>query len=234
MVTAENGRIALDRCASERFDVILMDVQMPVMDGLKATRKLRELEVSAGAKRVPIIAMTANALKGDREICLASGMDDYVPKPMDHKLLAKKLQEWTSGASVAFEDVAPFDTATLDPGALRQTRKVMKQKFKSYLSLYLKEANHQIGVIQTESREGGSSKDLVRAAHTLKSSSRQIGANTLSFVAATIEEEATRLAKRNGNLATIAYSAARLAPLLAAVEEELSELADTDLLLAAR
>jgi signal transduction histidine kinase/ActR/RegA family two-component response regulator/streptogramin lyase len=81
VTVAANGRAALDRHAEQRFDLVLMDVQMPELDGYEATRGIRERE-AAGAPRVPIVAMTAHAMKGDRERCLEAGMDDYVSKPL--------------------------------------------------------------------------------------------------------------------------------------------------------
>jgi CheY-like chemotaxis protein len=78
---AENGLIALACLEKQRFDMILMDVQMPEMGGLEATRSIRERERRTGG-HIPIVAMTANAMKGDRERCLESGMDDYVSKPV--------------------------------------------------------------------------------------------------------------------------------------------------------
>jgi signal transduction histidine kinase/ActR/RegA family two-component response regulator len=81
VVCVNDGREALDAFGREPFDVILMDVQMPNMDGIEATAAIRRLETS-GRKRTPILALTANAMKGDRERCLAAGMDGYVPKPL--------------------------------------------------------------------------------------------------------------------------------------------------------
>jgi two-component system, sensor histidine kinase and response regulator len=77
------------------YDLILMDVQMPEMDGHEATRAIR----SAGY-RMPIIAMTANAMKGDREKCMVSGMDDYISKPVDPEKLLEKLQKWAKAGTV--------------------------------------------------------------------------------------------------------------------------------------
>jgi two-component system, sensor histidine kinase and response regulator len=87
---ALNGEEAITRWQQEPFDVILMDVQMPVLDGLEATRRIRELEGGTG-RHIPIIAMTARAMKGDRERCLSSGMDDYVSKPVRRSDLQRAL-----------------------------------------------------------------------------------------------------------------------------------------------
>ncbi|MFP5221262.1 MAG: response regulator [Acidobacteriota bacterium] len=87
---AHDGRQALESLDKNSFDIVYMDIQMPVMDGLAATRAIREKERrSPGGTRQPIIAMTAHAMKGDREMCLKAGMDEYVSKPLDKKALLK-------------------------------------------------------------------------------------------------------------------------------------------------
>jgi CheY-like chemotaxis protein len=92
--TAQNGREALALVEIENFDAILMDCQMPEMDGFQATSAIRENERRSGRKRVPIIAMTANAMDSDRERCLAQGMDDYVAKPFTAARLGEALARW--------------------------------------------------------------------------------------------------------------------------------------------
>jgi two-component system sensor histidine kinase/response regulator len=92
---ANNGLEAVQAAGKAWFDVILMDCQMPVMDGLEATARIRE----KGGRRVPIIALTANAMDGERERCLAAGMDDYLSKPVRTEDLIKKLQQWIGTAS---------------------------------------------------------------------------------------------------------------------------------------
>jgi len=95
---AGNGAEAVEKVKHASFDIILMDIQMPIMGGLEATRHIREYERGTG-KRVPIIAMTANAMCGDREKSLDAGMDDHITKPIElvelekalHKQLSKKL-----------------------------------------------------------------------------------------------------------------------------------------------
>ena len=86
VVLAETGRAALEAVKKQTFDLVLMDVQMPEMDGLEATMAIRQREKSSG-KHLPIIAMTANAMMGDKERCLHSGMDGYVAKPLSVQIL---------------------------------------------------------------------------------------------------------------------------------------------------
>ncbi len=88
---ANNGKEALDKFGTSRYDIILMDVQMPVIDGFVATKKIREIEATTNS-HTPIIAITANALHGDKEKCLASGMDDYISKPFQVEVLVEKIK----------------------------------------------------------------------------------------------------------------------------------------------
>ncbi|HNS29072.1 MAG TPA: response regulator [Tenuifilaceae bacterium] len=88
---ANNGKEALDKIASSRFDIILMDIQMPIMNGFVTTKKIRDIEASSNT-HTPIIAITANALLGDKEECLASGMDDYISKPFQIEVLIQKMK----------------------------------------------------------------------------------------------------------------------------------------------
>jgi len=88
---ASNGLEALKAMDERDFDLVLMDIQMPVMDGFAATARIRARELPTG-KHTPIVAMTAHAMKGDRERCLLNGMDDYISKPVDRKELARVLE----------------------------------------------------------------------------------------------------------------------------------------------
>jgi signal transduction histidine kinase/ActR/RegA family two-component response regulator len=89
-----NGREAIDALAARRYGLVLMDVQMPEMDGLTATATIRATEHTAGGPRIPIVAMTATAMPGDREICLQAGMDDYLTKPVKIDALRAALEQW--------------------------------------------------------------------------------------------------------------------------------------------
>ena len=95
MRLVENGRQAFDAYVAEpeKFGVILMDVQMPEMDGFSATHAIRRVELTTG-RHVPIIAITANAMERDRERCLAAGMDDYISKPITQHELQHAVEQW--------------------------------------------------------------------------------------------------------------------------------------------
>jgi CheY-like chemotaxis protein len=94
VTVAEHGQEALDRLAAQTFDLVLMDCQMPVLDGYEATAAVRAREARDGRPHLPIIAMTANAMAGDRDKCLAAGMDDHVAKPIQERHLAEVLARW--------------------------------------------------------------------------------------------------------------------------------------------
>lgn len=91
---AEDGVVALSKYKNNHYDVIMMDVQMPELDGYEVTKKIREYEASGGKKPTIIIAITANAMQGDREKCLESGMDDYISKPLRGEQLEKTLTKY--------------------------------------------------------------------------------------------------------------------------------------------
>ncbi len=118
-VIAENGLEALKILSEDSFDIVFMDVQMPEMDGFEATLKIREGEKKAGG-HIPIIAMTAHAMKGDRERCIDAGMDDYISKPISSDMLQKAIKKLipekipkTDTTDVSGEVIASFDEASL-------------------------------------------------------------------------------------------------------------------------
>ena len=122
VASALDGQEALDRLASESYDLVLMDLQMPVLDGLDATRRLRQREIAAGGRRVPVIAMTARAMDEDRERCLAAGMDGYLSKPIDQEALSRVLAQYGGpAAGAALPPPYPSSIAPVisDPGLVR-------------------------------------------------------------------------------------------------------------------
>ncbi|MBF0627463.1 MAG: response regulator [Magnetococcales bacterium] len=94
---AENGAEGLDRLKATRYDLVFMDCQMPVMDGLTATQLFRAAEEAQAARRTPVVALTAQVMKGDRERCLKAGMDDYLTKPVRGEMLRQTILRWVSG-----------------------------------------------------------------------------------------------------------------------------------------
>jgi two-component system, sensor histidine kinase and response regulator len=116
VVVAGNGRVALATLDRERFDLVLMDVQMPEMDGFEATAAIRTSERSTGA-HITIVAMTAHAMKGDRERCLASGMDAYIAKPIDRRELVAIIARFAPPEDLAPGAAARAETDVLDAAA---------------------------------------------------------------------------------------------------------------------
>ena len=93
VIIANNGLEGLNKYKSQKFDVVLMDIMMPVMDGLEATQKIREFEESANKEKTPIIAITANTMDNDREKCISYGMNDFIAKPFDMDKLLKIFED---------------------------------------------------------------------------------------------------------------------------------------------
>jgi PAS domain S-box-containing protein len=182
---AANGLEALEALRRERYDVILMDVEMPVMDGLEASRSIhREWP---GNERPRIIAMTANAMQGDRETCLAAGMDDYLSKPIDADALATALARCAPGAAapeIQDEDV-------LDDSALRQLAEATGSPafVAELVDTFLREAPALVASLRRAQRSG-QAEELRRTAHTLKSNARTFGARPLADLCQTLESTA--------------------------------------------
>ena len=110
-----NGLEAIEALGRIPYDLVLMDLQMPVMDGLEATRRIRDASSQVLDRRIPVIAMTANAMQGDREICLQAGMDDYVAKPVKSETLAKTLARWLPRADAEVSSAGLAERGSIDP-----------------------------------------------------------------------------------------------------------------------
>ncbi|MET0581259.1 MAG: ATP-binding protein [Pseudoxanthomonas sp.] len=203
---AINGQIALEKMATGRYNLVLMDCQMPVLDGYSATREWRDREVLQGsAMRLPIVAMTANAMAGDRQRCLDAGMDDYLSKPVSREQLENCLQRWLPGrASFALREpqpipdlgaavaplparpAAPSIFPVLDHSMLDELREIAGDETARIVGLFLEDAPRLIA--RLESASTIPDLDAMRdAAHTLKSSSANVGAMALSTAAKRVE-----------------------------------------------
>ncbi|MEB2315201.1 MAG: ATP-binding protein [Xanthomonadaceae bacterium] len=222
--SAENGKEALDKMNAGSYVSVLMDCQMPVMDGYTATRQRRQHEKAHRLPRLPIIAMTANAMLGDREKCLEAGMDDYLSKPLNRALLETTLRGWMATQSAAVEQppAAPHADAQtrarkpsptvrslpppvarsraaaappasaeppIDREILGELRDIMGAEFASLVRVFLDDAPDVIQRIQMHAATGNSAA-LAGLAHTLKSTSANLGARVLSGLARSMEQDA--------------------------------------------
>ncbi len=189
---AANGLETLEALERQPYDVILMDVQMPEMDGLEATRHIRADPPQAGERRPRIIAMTANAMQGDRETCLAAGMDDYISKPIRIEELVNALNQCTPGdhpalsASASSAQFESIDWAVLE--GLKQFQGEEEGDFvQEMIDLYLADALSLLESIRqaiTQSDPGG----LKLAAHTLKGNSNNLGAKRMGTLSQEMEK----------------------------------------------
>jgi CheY-like chemotaxis protein len=161
----ENGRQALDALNKDTFDIVLMDVQMPQLDGLEATRAIRSAEKAGGKKHLPIIAMTAHAIKGDRERCLEAGMDEYVSKPIDSDKLFDAIE---SLSRVPETPDAPDDEFTkIDKELLLQAFDGDWSFLREVVDVFLSDY-HRLMDDLGRAFEEKDSDTLMRAAHSLK------------------------------------------------------------------
>ncbi len=214
--TANDGQEALDMLPNGSYDAVLMDCQMPTMDGYEASRLIREREAEQGASRIPIIALTANALQGDRETCLAAGMDEYLSKPYKAEDLHALLQAMTGGAPET-DTVEPPprpepepEAAEPDPAVLRVSERFARanegveaapidpekvaeleratspQLVQEIMESFLETAPDSIAEMD-DAMAAADAEALMRAAHSLKSGSLYVGAATLSQLCRELE-----------------------------------------------
>jgi two-component system sensor histidine kinase/response regulator len=191
-VTA-NGLEALESMAHAEYDAVLMDCQMPEMDGYAATREIRRRE--GGARHTPVIAMTAAAMQGDREACFAAGMDDYLTKPIRPDALAETLTRWIAGGDkttpwTATEPVTSGDNAAqLDDARLSILRDLDDGDgvlLASIAEEFLAEAQRQLELLGEAIAEGDP-QTVERAAHSIKGSSANLGATRLAELTGYLE-----------------------------------------------
>lgn len=190
---AENGRIAVERLARERFDLVFMDMQMPVMDGIEATRFIRDDTTPVLQHDIPIIAMTANAMKGDRERCIEAGMNDYVAKPIRRDELIAAIRRVTDslpGVPVLPEDSQPTaegDEQVFDEQGLLARLDGDAELLERIVGLFVEDIRRQIGTLKNLLAEG-ELETARRQAHSIKGASGNAGALRLHRVARGIDE----------------------------------------------
>jgi two-component system, sensor histidine kinase and response regulator len=211
----DDGAAALTAWGEKAYDVILMDCQMPVMDGFEAVSRIRAAESERGGqtRRMPIIAVTANALQGDRELCLAAGFDDYLSKPFRAAALRAMLARWISGATnkwveytdtnkneQAFETITTASTKegaaqqpVLDPKALDTIRALRRpgapDPLMKVLRMYLDSSTKLVAGMRA-ALAGADSEAVRKAAHALKSASANVGALRLAQLCKELEAAA--------------------------------------------
>ena len=230
VVAAGDGTLGVEYALGSHFDVVLMDCQMPLMDGYEATRKIRSGESTNGRARVPIVAITANALPGDRERCLESGMTDFISKPFTLRKLQAVMQAVTGAAgreaAAGPSPAADSHAAThpvIEVGQIEELRSIGRPKVvRQAILLFLKQAAEKLDELDT-ALELGNLDQVVFAAHTLKSASLSVGGRRFAAVAGACEAAA-----RGGDGAAAARHARRLRPEFSTLCKALTELAQAE------
>jgi PAS domain S-box-containing protein len=201
---AGNGQEALDALAAKDFDIVLMDVQMPVMDGLEATRRIREVPAW---RELPVVAMTANAMQGDREVCMAAGMDEYITKPIKTTVLAeilsryaRALTAWPVVPEVAFDYVRAL--ASADPEVVEIVA-----------DIFLEQMPRDLQALE-QAIAGRDGPTGLRLAHSIKGSVALFAADP-----AIVSAEALEQAARRNAWEAATSSLATLIPQLAELEK---------------
>lgn len=186
---ADNGLAAIEAVQAGDFDLIFMDIHMPVMEGHEATRRIRALPSEKA--NTPIVAMTAKALAGDREECLAAGMDDYLPKPVHRDALASCIEAWSNGRSNNANAVLPQEnvasTTLLDTAIIQELRTVAGESgFIDLITTLLDTATTQLSDIE-KALATDNSAAITKISYSLRGASANMGLSGLSEVAKKIE-----------------------------------------------
>jgi signal transduction histidine kinase/DNA-binding response OmpR family regulator len=219
---AENGRVAVHKFLARPYAAILMDCQMPELDGYQAVAEIRHLEsvmLSAqGApaqRRLPVIALTAHALEGEREKCIAAGMDDFLTKPLRASALREKLLAWLAPGAAP---CAREDDADIDP--VLAARELFGAKFPQLARLFLDDTPKRMAALEAavDARDVQRIRDI---AHTLAGSASAVGAQALSDQCKVLE-----LAARDGQMETIDSASAAISAQYAIIDARLRAMLD--------
>lgn len=221
VTVVETGIAAIAAWQSEPFDLILMDVQMPEMDGLEATQSIRQREEGLGS-HIPIIAMTAHAMTGDRERCLASGMDEYLSKPIRARQIAEKLGAMfpasveSAAEEVHVDETVPPSVPQIDWDQALEGTDGDRQLLAVVIGAFLETLPESIAVLESSVRERDASQ-LQRRAHSLKGELLAIGATQAAERARVLE-----LSARENQLESIDSMLMELRQLITALEVPLA------------
>jgi len=188
-----NGREAVEAVARVPYDLVLMDCEMPELDGVEATREIRAGE-AGGERRLPIVAMTANAMPRDRERCIAAGMDDYLTKPVAVDALRGMIEHWMPRPTAPAPEVEPEGAAVegdaLDKDAVARLLALQEDGAPDVLEelfgMFLGETPRKLMVLR-EAVESKDARSLERAAHSLKSSCAMLGARSMAALCENLE-----------------------------------------------
>jgi CheY-like chemotaxis protein len=194
VTTAEDGAEALEKLTQETFDLVFMDVQMPRVDGLQAVRRLRGGECGADRARIPVVALTAYAMSGDRERFLEAGMSDYLPKPVSLNALQQTLAEYAPKAQTTAGQASGQE--------VRQGFEPLRAEFTAFLQERAATALAHL--------EAGELEPAARAGHDVKGTSMAFGVTEANLLGARLEQAA-----RQGELETALAATRELMELLA-------------------
>lgn len=238
VTVAFNGLDAVAKIFRTSFDLVLMDLQMPVMDGLSATRRIRTEETESDRARVPIVAVTANAFAEDRARCIAAGMDDYLSKPYSEDDLVRMLGKWLPHGSrpIAAASVAdkhngqptrsqnePSSTA-IDPSALANLKASRPDLLQRLITTFLAHAPVALDELAAAAKRGDL-ETLAVVAHSLKSSSANLGAYAMTAACRELER-AAKAGSREESETWAGTVCAAFMPVDAALRNEASQLSN--------
>lgn len=202
-----NGIEAIEAVQRKTYDLVLMDCMMPEMDGYRATTEIRRQQSTGKLDYFPIIALTANAIEGDREKCLTTGMDDYLAKPIKAKDLANTVETWLSNSkSMQLKNKTPEMKQTMTQVSIDSTHKLSidtealasiraleadygDELLKQVIKTYLDNGGKLMETLE-QAWSSGDLKAIRMTSHTLKSSSSQVGAHSLAELCRNVENEA--------------------------------------------
>jgi CheY-like chemotaxis protein/HPt (histidine-containing phosphotransfer) domain-containing protein len=223
-----DGEEAVKALETIHYDLVLMDVQMPVMDGLEATRRIRDSRSAVKNHRIPVIAMTAGVMQNDREQCLNAGMNDYVAKPVSPHALAEVLGKWLpkekneggkkntdSGAAAAYFNQQ--SSAIFDRAAMMTLLMDDADLIRTVTECFLEDIPRQLAVLKG-CLEAGDAAGLERQAHSIKSAAANVGGKRLQAEAAALEKVAN-----GGDLTAVALRMAELETQFVVLRQAMTE-----------